>query len=58
MVTAMSTDTTRYRSTFHVKSQPFTDKYLSESLTQNDYLVGWICALPLEAAAATAQVHF
>ncbi|KAK6814755.1 hypothetical protein RU639_009765 [Aspergillus parasiticus] len=26
----------------------------SESLTQNDYLVGWICALPLEAAAATA----
>ncbi|GMG10115.1 unnamed protein product [Aspergillus oryzae] len=50
----MSTDTTRYRSTFHVKSQPFTDKYLSESLTQNDYLVGWICALPLEAAVATA----
>ncbi|KOC11667.1 hypothetical protein AFLA70_26g004691 [Aspergillus flavus AF70] len=26
----------------------------SESLTQNDYLVGWICALPLEAAVATA----
>lgn len=35
-------------------SHPVNGIPASELLTQDDYQVGWICALPLEAAAATA----
>lgn len=45
----------RYWSVVNVNLQSIAYRYASSgTLTENDYQVGWICALPLEAAAATA----